>query len=109
MTYKLEDIHIMFSDFKVHTKIEKILEKYGLFMKDYESLYSPNIDDYMFKELEPIFLGSKYDIRNIVNLNNRVTKFVISLANSIKFGPTPISVSIDTELVEYILYISMKE
>ena len=91
----------------LHSSIEFLLKDVGLFQAKYAyntpSLYAYN--ELKVKLYELITNKSKYDIPQISDLNNELTRFMISFANTIKFGPSSINVSVDISLMEYILFL----
>lgn len=111
VTYEVEPVYKMIEKVSsLHNKIELILEEAGYFNKEYST---PTMAIYRkFKDsIDELFnidrIKLKFDLPQITKFNNDLTKFMIALANSLKFCENPISISIDIELVEYITFLTL--
>lgn len=87
----------------LHSSIEFLLKDAGLFQAKYA--YNTKYNELKTKLYELVTNKSKYDVSQISDLNNDLTRFMISFANIVRFGPSPINVSIDISLMEYILFL----
>lgn len=68
----------LYADIKdLHAKIEHVLDKHDMFNID-EVIISPPTN--VYKNISEVlyFLNTKYDTRDIINLNNKLTKEVCS-------------------------------
>lgn len=111
VTYSITDISgLLINASMMHTKIEKILEWHHLFLRDYKTM---SMSGAAMQELgrdlgELITTKTKYDDECIVTLNNRLTKFIVAFANTLKIGDaSPQTVSIEVELMEYVLFLGL--
>ena len=111
VTYSIPDISgLLMNASMMHTKIEKILEWHHLFLRDYKTM---SMSGAALQELgrdlgELITTKTKYDDECIVTLNNRLTKFIVAFANTLKIGDaSPQAVSIEVELMEYVLFLGL--
>lgn len=91
----------------LHSSIEFLLNDAGLFQVKfaYNTPTPAKYNELKTKLYELVTNKSKYDVSQISDLNNDLTRFMISFANIVSFGPSPINVSIEISLMEYILFL----